>query len=283
MRQLRRHRGEIPEPPRDRPAMRADRLTLRLPGAVRPTLHEVDLEVRFGEVLALVGPNGAGKSTLLAALAGTAHPDAGAVGLAGQPLPTWSPTMQARLRAVLPQSHTAGFGFTCEEVVRMGRSPWQHTPRRRDDDVAVRDALAECDVSRMADRRFAALSGGERARVALARVLAQRTPILLLDEPTAALDLKHQEDVMAIVRARAGAGCAVVLVIHDLNLAAAFADRVTILADGVVRAGGTVADTLTAPILSEVFGLAIDVTAIGGQVGIAPRRRRPPAENSPAG
>ncbi|WP_408642120.1 heme ABC transporter ATP-binding protein [Speluncibacter jeojiensis] len=265
------HRADIPEPDRSAPAAATDKVTVNL-GGERPALSEVSVEVRYGEVLAMVGPNGAGKSTLLGALAGTVKPAGGAVQLAGSPLSRWSPLQQARLRAVLPQQHTAGFGFTCGEVVQMGRAPWTHTDRQDDDARTVAEALAECDVSAMAPRPFAALSGGERARVALARVLAQDTSIIMLDEPTAALDLKHQEDVMQIVRHRADAGDAVVVVVHDLNLAAAYADRVAVLAAGQLRASGPVRETLTGALLTEVFEVPIEVTGDDAGIRIDPVR-----------
>lgn len=204
----------------------------------RPVLDSVELTVRAGEVLALVGPNGAGKSTLLAALAADLAVDDGAIRIGGRPVTAWSAAELALRRAVLPQSAALAFPFPVEDVVRMGRAPWAGTAREEEDDDAVAAAMAATEVGEFAARPFSALSGGERARVALARVLAQRAPLLLLDEPTAALDLRHQELVLRICRERAAAGDAVVVVLHDLGLAAAYADRAVVLHGGRVAAAG---------------------------------------------
>ncbi|MFJ5778729.1 heme ABC transporter ATP-binding protein [Streptomyces sp. NPDC093094] len=236
----------------------ADGLQVRL--GPRAVLHGVSLGVRAGEVLALVGPNGAGKSTLLGALAGDLAPAAGTVRLFGRPVSGWSAPELALRRAVLPQSAELSFPFTVEEVVRMGRAPWAAVDPGADDD-AVAGAMAATEVTGFAGRPFSALSGGERARVALARVLAQRTPLLLLDEPTAALDLRHQELVLRLCRERARAGEAVVAVLHDLGLAAAYADRVAVLRAGRVAAAGSPAAVFTGPLLSEVYGRPVEVLA----------------------
>ena len=224
-----------------------------------PVLEGVSIDVVAGEVLALVGPNGAGKSTLLAALAGDLTPHAGTVELDGRPVDTWSTTDMSRRRAVLPQQHRLGFGFTVAEVVRMGRAPWARTDRCHDDDAAIARAMRTCDVEDFAQRSFATLSGGEQARVALARVLAQETTTLMLDEPTAALDLQHQETVMRIAAARAAAGAGVVVVLHDLGLAAAYSDRVAVLSGGRIIACGRPDDVMTAALLSEVYRHPVEV------------------------
>lgn len=232
-------------------------LRVRLGG--REVLAGVSLTARAGEVLALVGPNGAGKSTLLAALAADLPADEGVVRVCGQPTTEWPARELALRRAVLPQEAALSFPFPVEEVVRMGRAPWSGTAREDDDDRVVREAMAATEVSEFAARSFSALSGGERARVALARVLAQRAPLLLLDEPTAALDLRHQELVLRICRERAAAGDAVVVVLHDLGLAAAHADRVAVLRDGVVAAEGPPARVFTGDLLTEVYRQPVEV------------------------
>ncbi|MEU4311739.1 heme ABC transporter ATP-binding protein [Nocardia sp. NPDC024068] len=228
-------------------------------GHPRRVLDAVDFDVTAGEVVALVGPNGAGKSTLLAVLAGELDPGHGTVELDGRPLTGWTPIDMARRRAVLPQSHAVGFPFTAAEVVAMGRAPWQRTPRAAGDDAAITAALAATDSTHLADRAFPSLSGGERARVALARVLAQDTATLLLDEPTAALDLGHQEAVLTLAADRAAAGAAVVVVLHDLASAAAYADRVTVLDGGRLAAAGPPRDVLTGELLSRVYRYPIEV------------------------
>ncbi|MEV0381508.1 heme ABC transporter ATP-binding protein [Nonomuraea sp. NPDC050643] len=222
-------------------------------------LRGVDLSIVAGEVLALVGPNGSGKSTLLAVLAGDERPAAGAVRLDGRSLAGWTAREQALRRAVLPQQLALSFPFTVEEVVMMGRAPWARTPQERDDEEIVEAELERTSTRGFRARSFQELSGGERARVSLARVLAQRAPMLLLDEPTAALDIHHQEAVLGIARARAGEGDAVVVVLHDLALAAAYADRVAVLSEGVVAACGPPAEVFTEELLSRVYRHAIEV------------------------
>ncbi|WP_197363548.1 ATP-binding cassette domain-containing protein, partial [Streptomyces clavuligerus] len=176
-------------------------LQVRLGG--RAVLTGIDLTARAGEILALVGPNGAGKSTLFGALSGDLPAHRGSVRIAGRAAGAWTPAELALRRAVLPQTAVLSFPFPVAEVVRMGRAPWAGTEREDEDEAAVAEALAATGTAPFADRPFSALSGGERARVALARVLAQRTPLLLLDEPTAALDLRHQELVLRVCRERA--------------------------------------------------------------------------------
>lgn len=240
-----------------RPVMEARGITVRLGGT--RVLHDVDLEVRPGELLALVGPNGAGKSTLLAALAGDVRSEAGSVLVDGSPLSSWSAPILARRRSVLLQQVTLSFPFLAAQVVAMGRSPWAGTDAEDRDDEVVRAAMETCDVAHLAARRFTTLSGGERARVALARVLAQDTPVVLLDEPTAALDLRHQELVLREARRLADAGRGVVVVLHDLSLAAAWAHRVAVLSRGEVAAVGAPREVLTADTLSEVYRCPVDV------------------------
>ncbi|MEU9730120.1 heme ABC transporter ATP-binding protein [Streptomyces sp. NPDC048002] len=249
----------------------AEGLSVRLGG--RDVLHGVDVTVRAGEVLALVGPNGAGKSTLLGALAADTPAADGVVRIHDRSVAAWSAPELALRRAVLPQSATLTFPFSVEEVVRMGRAPWAglHT---EDDDAAVAEAMALTEVAGFASRPFSALSGGERARVALARVLAQRAPLLLLDEPTAALDLKHQELVLLLCRERAEAGDAVVVVLHDLGLAAAYAHRVAVLRAGRIAADGPPAEIFTEDLLSEVYDQPVEVLPHPrtGAVLVVPRR-----------
>jgi iron complex transport system ATP-binding protein len=237
--------------------VRAEGLVVELGG--RPVLRGADVAVRAGELVALVGPNGAGKTTLLAALAGDVGRAAGRVEVDGAALEGWTPLDLARRRAVLPQQVQLGFPFLVEEVVAMGRSPWAGTDAEARDAAAVAAALQEADVAHLVGRRFPTLSGGERARVALARVLAQSTQLVLLDEPTAALDVHHQEVVLAALRRRVDGGAGVVVVLHDLDLAAAHADRVVVVARGRVAADGPPAAVLTGPRLSDVYAHPIEV------------------------
>jgi iron complex transport system ATP-binding protein len=222
-----------------------------------PVLREVNLEVRASEVLALLGPNGAGKTTLLRVLAGVLRPRAGTV-MAPQP--------RARHVAYLSQSEPLPSEFTALEVVRLGRLPhgglWGRETAA--DRTAVRRALERTASVELADRPLGELSGGERQRVALARALAQDPKVLLLDEPTNHLDLAHQESLLASLRAEASEGLAVVLVVHDLNLAAR-ADRCVILQEGRVVADGPPEEALRPSLLSEVYG--VNLAALPGPGG----------------
>ncbi|GGS19970.1 heme ABC transporter ATP-binding protein [Streptomyces parvus] len=239
------------------PAVEAAGLSVRL--GQRQVLDSVDLTAHAGEVVALVGPNGAGKSTLLAALAADLAPASGEVRIDGRPAAAWSAPELALRRSVLPQAAVLSFPFPVEDVVRMGRAPWAGTEREDEDDAAVAAAMAATEVTRFAARPFSALSGGEKARVALARVLAQRAPLMLLDEPTAALDLRHQELVLRICRERAAAGDAVVVVLHDLGLAAAYADRVAVLHDGRIAELGPPEAVFSGELLGEVYRQPVEV------------------------
>jgi iron complex transport system ATP-binding protein len=238
----------------------------------RQVVGRVDLGVRAGEVVALVGPNGAGKSTLLHVLAGDLVARAGTIRLAGQPVGEWTTRELAMRRAVLPQQTNIGFPFTVRDVVSMGRAPWAGTIAEDLDDEAVEAALREADVVDLASRPVPALSGGERARVSLARVLAQSAQLLLLDEPTAALDIRHQELVLATARRRARHGDAVVVVLHDLRLATR-ADRVVVLERGAGAADGPPDAVLTAELVSRVYQHEVDVVTDPrtGQPLVVPR------------
>ena len=238
--------------------LRGTGLTVRV-GEGRAILEDASIEIRAGEIHALVGPNGAGKTTLFGVLAGDVPAAAGEVALDDQPIGGVRARILAQQRAVLLQENAVTFPFSAEQVVRMGRTPWARTPAADDDDLAVASAMDLTEVTALRARAVTSLSGGERARVALARVIAQSTGILLLDEPTAALDLKHHEDVMRLIRARADAGVAVAIVLHDLNAALAHADRVTLLSEGRVVASGSPAEVLTAARIEEVYGQPVDV------------------------
>lgn len=233
-------------------------LTVRV-GEGRAILEGASIAIHEGEIHALVGPNGAGKTTLFGVLAGDVSAQAGAVVLDDHPIGGVRARVLAQQRAVLLQENTVTFPFRAEQVVRMGRTPWARTPAADDDDVIVASAMDRTEVTALSARAVTSLSGGERARVALARVIAQSTGILLLDEPTAALDLKHHEDVMRLIRTRADAGVAVAIVLHDLNAALAHADRVTLLSEGRVVASGPPAEVLTAARIEEVYGQPVDV------------------------
>lgn len=239
--------------------------SLRLVRAGRVLLDGVDLRVCPGEVLALLGPNGAGKSTLLRCLGGELTPDAGRVRLNGRALTDWRPRELARRRAVLPQHSALEFPFSALEVVLLGRIP--HGGPGRGDRQRALAALAAAEVAHLAGRAYTTLSGGERQRVHLARVLVQLWEALpgaeprwlMLDEPTASLDLAHQHASLALARRWAGQGVGVLVVLHDLNLAAQYADRIAVLQAGRLLALDTPRTVLQPALIARAFGLAVRV------------------------
>lgn len=250
--------------------IRAESVGVDLEGTT--VLDDVTIDVRAGEVLVLVGPNGAGKSTLLGVLSGERTPSRGSVTIEGREIGGVRHAELARMRSVLTQDNQVSFPFRVIEVVAMGRAPWARTVEGRDDIAAVREAMDAADVSHLADRRYTALSGGERARVSLARVLAQRSRIVFLDEPTAALDLRHQEDVMRMARALATQGCAVIVVLHDLSLASAYADRLALVSGGRLEALGSPAEVLTEERVERVYGLPVELHLVAGRPVVVPTR-----------
>jgi len=230
----------------------------------KTVLADITLDLLPGEVLGVLGPNGAGKSTLLGALCGELHPDQGTVCLDQRPLQEWSGAQRAQRLAVLPQSSTLDFAFRVEEVVGMGRLPHQ-TGRERDDEI-IEAALQAADVGHLNGRSYLALSGGERQRVHLARVLAQLWPgeagqTLLLDEPTSMLDPLHQHMTLQAIRTFADRGAAVLVILHDLNLAARYCDRILLLEAGRPHALDTPAQVMQPEPLKAVFGLDVLVQA----------------------
>lgn len=247
-------------------------VTCRLGG--QEILHGIDLDIRPGEVLALVGPNGAGKSTLLGVISGDVRVAGGSVQLLGREIAQWRTAELSRERSVLAQSNEVSFPFTVRQVVEMGRSPWWGRRESEHDAAAVAAALHETDTTHLADRVFTSLSGGEKARVSLARVLAQDTPVVLLDEPTAALDLRHQEEIMALAGDLADRGRTVVAVVHDLSLAAAYADRVAVIEAGRLVALGTPNDVLTSVLIQSTYGIDVGVREIDGRLVVVPAGRR---------
>lgn len=228
-----------------------DAVTVELGG--RPVVDEVGFRVEPGELVALVGPNGCGKSTLLSAVSGIRAPASGRVLIGDDDVAQVDTRSLARLRALVTQSNRLDTPFTVREVVEMGRYPWTRTAEASRSAEVIEAAIAECSLDDLVDRPFAHLSGGQQARVSLARALAQNTPVLLLDEPTAALDIGHSEQVLSILSARAAAGATVLLVVHDLSLAAAYADRVAVMKDGRVRAVGPVTEVMTEDLLTDTY------------------------------
>ncbi len=238
----------------------------------RAILDRVDLEVTPGTLTVLVGPSGAGKSTLLRVLAGDLKPSAGTVSLDGKALAGYDPVALARRRAVLLQDATLTAAFGVLEVVRLGRTPYgdERSPAA---ETIARRMLVAVGLAGLEQRSYPTLSGGERQRVQLARVLAQlerpddaAPGYLFLDEPTSNLDLGHQQRVLGLGRAAARAGAGVLVVLHDLSLAAHFADRVVLLCDGRVFAEGAPARVLTVAHLDVAFGCRTLIFELDGRI-----------------
>lgn len=263
------------------PVLSAEGVTVQIGGRV--LLDAVDLEVYAGEVLALVGPNGAGKSTLLGVVAGDTDPDSGRTLLDGTDLRRWRLGDLARRRALLTQANSVAFPFTVREIVAMGRAPWAALPEDDDEEI-IDESLTATDTSHLQSRTFPTLSGGEKARASLSRALAQRAGVLLLDEPTAAVDLRHQETVLELARTVADAGGAVVVVLHDLELAAAWSDRLVMISDGRIRAEGPPDQVLTADLVEEVYQqpVLIHRHPVTGDLLVTPDRRRFRTARTPA-
>jgi len=224
----------------------------------RAVLHDISLELFSSHLVALVGPNGAGKTTLLRALAGLV-PASGNITIGGRDLSSLSLRERAKRFSYLPQGHIVHWPLPSRDVVALGRYPHGATDPARlspRDIEAVESAMRAADVVQFADRRATELSGGERSRVALARVLAVEAPVILADEPTSSLDPRHQLDVMKTLRAAADSGVLVIVVTHDLGLAARFADHVLVLSAGRSVSQGRPADALSEQVMADVFRIS---------------------------
>ncbi|PIE36728.1 MAG: heme ABC transporter ATP-binding protein [Gammaproteobacteria bacterium] len=224
----------------------------------KPLLEAVDFSLQPGQIHAVLGPNGAGKSTLLKVLSGELAASAGEVSLAAQPLKHYSRLALARQRAVLPQLTAVSFPLLVEDIVAMGRYPHPHSSAA-DNRQHIRRAMQLAGVGHLAQRNFSSLSGGEQQRTQLARVLAQDTPLLLLDEPLSALDIAHQLQLMDLLRELAEAGKGIVIVLHDINLALRYASHVTLIHQGRVAAQGITRQVLDAQQLQTVFAVDASV------------------------
>lgn len=228
----------------------------------RRVLRNVSLDVTSGEVLALIGPNGAGKSTLVRAVSGVIPVEGGSIRTNGSSLLMLSPMMRARHLAVVPQAVSMPPAFTAWETVLLGRTPYLNflgQVSAKDEQIA-RAALARVDALDLSERRVGELSGGEQQRVLLARALAQSTPILLMDEPTAHLDLQHQVALMEMAHSLAHTdGLSVLVALHDLNLAARYADRLALLVSGEIKALGKARQVLVPEAIAAAYGLPVEV------------------------
>ncbi len=239
----------------------------------RTVLHDVSLRARPGRLLVLIGPNGAGKSSLLSLMAGLRPPSSGDISLDGLSLARWAPERLARRRAMLSQKIQLGFGFRVEEVVMLGRSPHGKRSINAADHATVNAALQAVQSAHLHGRNYLELSGGEQQRVQLARVLAQvwnqqEGPCwLFLDEPEAGLDIAHQHHVLRHARSLVAQGYGVIAVLHDLNLAARYADEVALMANGRLVRCGSPAHALDAAVLSKVYGIALQHSEVAGGYG----------------
>jgi iron complex transport system ATP-binding protein len=249
-------------------------LTVKLGG--RRVVDSVDLDVSQGEWVAVIGPNGAGKTTLLRAVAGLV-PFSGSIVLGGRAADELKRSEISRLLAVVPQEPSTPPWMTVGEYVLMGRTPHLGPLARegvRDREAAGR-ALARLDLVGYEERRLGTLSGGEKQRVVVARALAQEARIVLLDEPTAALDIGHQQQALELLDLlRADSGLTLVAAMHDLTLAAQYADRMVLLDAGRIVAEGAPTEVLTEALIASHYGASIDVVPAGERVAVIPRRVR---------
>jgi iron complex transport system ATP-binding protein len=238
----------------------------------RRVLCGIDLSVTPGEIVAVIGANGAGKSTLLKAMSGLIAPDEGVVTLGGQPLAELDARALGREIAYLPQERAVHWPLTVRRLVALGRLPFRSrvaAPSLEDRD-AIEEAMAAMDVTAFAERAVTELSGGERARVLLARALAQRPRFLVADEPTTGLDPAHGLTLFAQFVRMAAAGRAIVVALHDLSLAARYCHRVLLLKGGTTLALGTARAVLTPQHLAQAYGVRATVAEIEGRPVVLP-------------
>ncbi|HEX4633212.1 MAG TPA: ABC transporter ATP-binding protein [Gemmatimonadales bacterium] len=263
-----------------------EHVSVRYPGADHDALHDLSLSVAPGELVAVLGPNGSGKTTLVRVALGALVPSAGAALVSGKPAGQWDRKALARVAAVVTQREEMTFPQRAREAVMLGRYP--HLPPfaapRRADHQAVRDALESCDAGGLADRWLETLSGGEQQRVRLARALAQEPRLLVLDEPTASLDVKHEmelfERVRALVDNRDGRNLAAVVITHHVNLAARFADRVLLLSRGTAAGLGPARDVLSRETVERVFEWPVAIQPFDDRPQMIPLRRELPKDRS---
>jgi iron complex transport system ATP-binding protein len=250
-----------------------ERARYRPGGAARATVDNVSFEIPQGRTTAVIGPNGAGKTTLLRLLLGTIALDSGSIAFRGRAVAEWTRRAFAREIAVVPQGETESL-FTVREIVAMGRyphlGPWQR--ERTEDAAAITRAMDRCDVTHFAERWMATLSGGEQQRVRLARAIAQDASVLVLDEPTTFLDIRHEMTTFELLRQLRADGATIVVATHNLNLAARYADDLVLMRDGKLVAHGAPADVLTASRVEATYDWPVDIAShVDGSPQVVPQ------------
>jgi iron complex transport system ATP-binding protein len=252
----------------------ATNLSIQYPGTAAPALADVSLSLVPGELVSVVGPNGCGKTTLVRGLLGLVPLDQGAVQLNGKPIGTWRRGELAQVVAMVPQREETPFSWRVEEMVGFGRYPrlGPLSPMTAQDHAAIDRALTRCDVSGFRQRRVETLSGGEWQRVRIARALAQEPELLVLDEPTASLDLGHEMELFELVAQLVAEGLSALVITHHLNLAARYAGRMLLLDQGRVAAAGPPSEVMRPDLLSRVFQWPVLVVSLEGAPQVVPER-----------
>jgi iron complex transport system ATP-binding protein len=264
--------------------LRAEAVSVRYPEAPAEALRGVDLSLGAGDLVAVVGPNGCGKTTLVRALLGLVPLQQGSVTLDGSPIAGWRRADLAQSVALVPQREETPFSWRVDEMVEFGRYARRGalSPMTREDRAAVARALERCDVSALGRRRVETLSGGEWQRVRIARALAQEPRLLVLDEPTASLDLGHEMELFELVRRLVDEGLAAIVVTHHLNIAARYAGRMLLLDRGRTAATGPPLDVMRAELISRVFRWPVAILPLSeGAPQIVPLRPEPPLRDYP--
>lgn len=264
--------------------LRAEQISVRYAEAPADALSGVDLSLSAGELVAVAGPNGCGKTTLVRALLGLVGVTRGSVSLDGSPIGSWRRGDLAQVVALVPQREETPFSWRVEELVGFGRYARRGplSPMTREDRAAVAQALERCDVTPLVHRRVETLSGGEWQRVRIARALAQEPRLLILDEPTASLDLGHEMELFELVRRLVGQGLAALVITHHLNIAARYASRMLLLDGGRPAATGSPAEVMQAELLSRIFRWPVAIVPVeDGIPQIVPLRPPSPPRDYP--
>lgn len=271
------------------PTWRLRGVIYRYPRAGRDAVASVSLDVKGGATTAILGPNGSGKSTLLRLMLGLRRPSSGTVEFGGRFIESWPRRDLALEVGVVPQDEEINFPLTVRDLVAMGRYPHLGAmrPERRTDREAIESAMHRCDVASLSSRLVQELSGGERQRVRLARALAQEPRVLALDEPTRALDMRHEMEILELLRDYVADGGTAVVVTHNINLAARYADELVLMSEGRLVASGAPSDVLTRERIEHVYRWDVAVTAHPGPgpdegtVQVTPLSRQQPAQGQP--